>query len=88
MNNEQRINERKGEFKFFIQREHIGSSSYSMSTYSEHKTKQPFEAMTSAVDQKQTVFVRERNDKPHVVENDDQLEYVVPASGYVLLSDS
>ncbi len=43
--------------------------------------------MTSAVEQEQTVFVRERNDEPHVVENDDQLEYVVPASGHVLLSD-
>jgi hypothetical protein len=30
--------------------------------------------MTSAVDQEQTVFVRERNDEPHVAAKDDQLE--------------
>ncbi len=41
--------------------------------------------MTSAVDKEQTVFVRERNDEPHVVEKDDQLKKVVPASGQVLL---
>ncbi len=44
---------------------------------------------TSAVDQEeQTVFVRESNDEPHVVAKDDEPEYVVPASGHVLLSDS
>ncbi len=43
--------------------------------------------MKSAVNQEQTVFVRERNDEPHVVEKDEQLEKIVPASGHVLLSD-